>query len=115
MARKKYMAIHTFHSDEMKKAFFRGLHKSELTDFEWRDGYIFEKCQCTGTWVGDDDFFFCQWESESEEDVLKALLKPIKMDSSRLREVNSITKCFHFGTCIWTKICSQSEFTNNCS
>ena len=38
MARKKYMAIHTFHSDEMKKAFFRGLHKSELTDFEWRDG-----------------------------------------------------------------------------
>ena len=40
MARKKYMAIHTFHSDEMKKAFFRGLHKSELTDFEWRDGYI---------------------------------------------------------------------------
>jgi len=73
MARKKYMAIHTFHSDEMKKAFFRGLHKSELTDFEWRDGYIFEKCQCTGTWVGDDDFFFCQWESESEEDVLKAL------------------------------------------
>ena len=73
MARKKYMAIHTFHSDEMKKAFFRGLHKSELTDFEWRDGYVFEKCQCTGTWVGDDDFFFCQWESESEEDVLKAL------------------------------------------
>ena len=73
MVRKKYMAIHTFHSDEMKKAFFRGLHKSELTDFEWRDDYIFEKCQCTGTWVGDDDFFFCQWESESEEDVLKAL------------------------------------------
>jgi|TARA_B100001093_G_scaffold437470_1_gene436396 hypothetical protein len=73
MARKKYMAIHTFNSDEMKKAFFRGLHKSELTDFEWRDGYIFEKCQCTGTWVGDDDFFFCQWESENEEDVLKAL------------------------------------------
>ena len=73
MARKKYMAIHTFHNDEMRKAFWRGLHKSELTDFEWRDGYIFEKCQCTGTWVGDDDFFFCQWESESEEDVLKAL------------------------------------------
>ena len=48
MARKKYMAIHTFHSDEMRKAFWRGLHKSELTDFEWRDGYIFEKCQCTG-------------------------------------------------------------------
>ena len=53
------MAIHTFHSDEMRKAFWRGLHKSELTDFEWRDGYIFEKCQCTGTWVGYDDFFFC--------------------------------------------------------
>ena len=73
MARKKYMAIHTFHSDEMRKAFWRGLHKSELTDFEWRDGYIFEKCQCTGTWVGDDDFFFCQWESESAEDIHEVL------------------------------------------
>ena len=41
MARKKYMAIHTFHSDEMRKAFWRGLHKSEKTDFEWREGYIF--------------------------------------------------------------------------
>ena len=59
------MVIHTFYSDEMKKAFFSGLHKSELTDLEWRDGQIFKICQCTGTWVGDDDFFFCQWESET--------------------------------------------------
>ena len=73
MARKKYMAIHTFHSDEMKRAFFRGLHKSELTDFQWRDGYIFEKCQCTGTWVGDDDFFFCHWYAESEQVIIDKL------------------------------------------
>ena len=35
--------------------------------------YIFDKCQCTAVWVGSDDFFFCQWESETEEDIHKAL------------------------------------------
>ena len=68
-AKKVHGYSHCFIVMSMKRAFFRGLHKSELTDFEWRDGYIFEKCQCTGHmgWL-DDDFFFCQWESESEED-----------------------------------------------
>mgnify|MGYP001176539322 FL=1 len=35
--------------------------------------YICDKCQCTAVWVGSDDFFFCQWESETEEDIHKAL------------------------------------------
>ena len=73
MGRKKFMAIHTYHSDEMKKAFWKGNHKSTNTDIDWRDGYIFEKCQCTATWVGSDDFFFCQWEAENPQDVLDAL------------------------------------------
>ena len=37
-------------------------------------GYVYvDKCQCTAVWVGSDDFFFCQWESETEEDIHKAL------------------------------------------
>ncbi len=35
--------------------------------------YIFDKCQCTAVWVGSDDFFFCQWESETEDDIHKTL------------------------------------------
>ena len=73
MSRKKFIAIHTYHNDEMKKAFWAGSHKSTKTDIEWRDGYIFDKCQCTATWVGADDFFFCQWEAENAQDVLDVL------------------------------------------
>ena len=32
MGRKKFMAIHTYHSDEMKKAFWKGNHKSTNTE-----------------------------------------------------------------------------------
>ena len=75
MSRKKFIAIHTYHNDEMKKAFWKGNHKSTLTDVDWRDGYIFDKCQCTATWVGPDDFFFCEWEAENPQDVLDVLTK----------------------------------------
>lgn len=73
MSRKKFIAIHTYHSDETKGQFWTGTRGLERTDTEWRDMYIFEKCQITAVWVGADDFFFCQWEAETEEDVHSAL------------------------------------------
>ena len=73
MVRKKFIAIHTYHSDEMKKAFWKGNQQSTMTDIDWRDGYIFDNCQCTATWVGNDDFFFCQWEAQNAQDVLDVL------------------------------------------
>ena len=30
---------------------------------------------CTATWVGPDDFFFCEWEAENPQDVLDVLTK----------------------------------------
>lgn len=73
MSQKKFIAIHTYHSDETKGQFWAGTKGLERTDTEWRDMYIFDKCQCTAVWVGSDDFFFCQWESETEEDIHKTL------------------------------------------
>ncbi|HCK76905.1 MAG TPA: hypothetical protein DHW07_07140 [Gammaproteobacteria bacterium] len=75
MSRKKFIAIHTYHSEETKSRFWSGVKGWERTDTEWRDMYIVDKCQCTAVWVGSDDFFFCQWESESEEDVHDTLSK----------------------------------------
>ena len=46
---------------------------TERTDVEWKEIYTFEKCQCKATWVGTDDFFFCQWEAETPEDILTTL------------------------------------------
>ena len=31
------------------------------------------KAQGIATWVGTDDFFFCYWEAETEEDIMTTL------------------------------------------
>ena len=73
MARKTFMAIHTYHDEKTKNEFLSDMPTTERTDVEWKEIYTFEKCQCKATWVGTDDFFFCQWEAETPEDILTTL------------------------------------------
>ena len=73
MTRKRYMALHTFHSDKSKEAFMARNATNTSTVKEWAAAWTFEKCQCVATWVGDDDFFFCHWLAESDQDVHDAL------------------------------------------
>ena len=73
MTRKTFMAIHTYISEKTKRDFLEEMPTLERTDIEWREMYTFEKCRCVATWVGTDDFFFCQWEAETPEDVLTTL------------------------------------------
>ena len=73
MARKTFMAIHTYHDEKTKNEFLSDMPTTERTDVEWKEIYTFEKCQCKATWVGTDDFFFCQWEAETSEDILTTL------------------------------------------
>jgi hypothetical protein len=73
MTRKRYMALHTFHSDKSKEAFQARNLGNTSTQREWAEAWTFEKCQCVATWVGDDDFFFCHWLAESDQDVHEAL------------------------------------------
>ena len=43
------------------------------TQKEWAAYCKFEKCRCVATWIGDDDFFFCHWLAETDEDIHNAL------------------------------------------
>lgn len=73
MNRKTFMAIHTYISEKTKRDFLEEMPKLERTDIEWREMYTFEKCRCVATWVGTDDFFFCHWQAETEEDIMITL------------------------------------------
>ena len=73
MDRRKFIAIHTYHDDDCKKALWKGVSTWPENDHQWQEDYTFEKCRCTQHWVGDDDFFFCEWEAEKGQDILDAL------------------------------------------
>ena len=73
MTMKRFMAIHTFHSDETKAAMAAMTSDDPTTQKEWAAYWKFEKCQCVATWIGDDDFFFCHWLAETDEDIHNAL------------------------------------------
>ena len=72
---KRFMAIHTFHSDETKAAMAAMTSDDPTTQKEWAASWKFEKCQCVATWIGDDDFFFCHWLAETDKDIHNALRK----------------------------------------
>ena len=73
MSQKRFMAIHTFHSAKTKEAFFAMIAEDTSTKREWAKEWTFDKCRCVATWAGDDDFFFCHWLSETDEDIHNAL------------------------------------------
>ena len=43
MAFKKFIAIHTYHSEETKKKFWSGVNDNTTTDVEWVKKWDFEK------------------------------------------------------------------------
>ena len=58
MKRKKYVAIQTYFSDDVKKQALTPPNKEDMqTDAEWSEKWTFEKCKCIATWIGNDDFF----------------------------------------------------------
>ena len=75
MTTKRFMAIHTFRSDETKAAMAAMTSDDPTTQKEWAASWKFEKCQCVATWIGNDDFFFCHWLAETDEDIHNALRK----------------------------------------
>ena len=73
MARKTFLAIQTYKSELAKKNTFESLKNTVRTDYEWADRWSFAKAQYIATWVGTDDFLFCHWEAETEEDIMTTL------------------------------------------
>ena len=74
LARKTYIAIHTYMSDDAKKQMLTTPYEEDKeTDVEFEKRWTFETCKCVAAWMGNDDFFFCHWEAEKEQDIHDAL------------------------------------------
>ena len=75
MKRNNYLAVHTYLSDEAKEAITRKPdgRPDHFTDEDWLKTMVFDKAQCLQQWMGSDDFFFCHWSAESEQDIHDAL------------------------------------------
>ena len=73
MLKKHFMCTHTFHSEETRKKYFEG--SKGVSVKEWFENTQNEKVKCLQTWLGDEDFWFCHWEAESEDDIHEVLAK----------------------------------------
>ena len=73
MAIRRYMAIHPFHSEKTKEAMWAMASEDKSSQKDWAKAQSFDKCRCLATWSRDDDFFFCHWVAETEEDIHNAL------------------------------------------
>ena len=73
MAKKHLMCTHTFLEDEAKKMFEDA--SLDMTDRDMFAAVKTEKAEMLGHWRGEEDFFFCHWYAESEDDILENLEK----------------------------------------
>ena len=73
MAKKHFMCTHTFLEDEAKKMFEDA--SLDMTDRDMFAAVKTEKAEMLGHWRGEEDFFFCHWYAESEDDILENLEK----------------------------------------
>jgi|TARA_A100001015_G_scaffold53699_1_gene58877 hypothetical protein len=68
---KHFICTHTFHSEETKKAYFED--NKDITSKEWFASVEGEKVKCIQHWLGDQDFWFCHWIAESENQIHEKL------------------------------------------
>jgi hypothetical protein len=73
-----FFVVHTFVSEEARREYLTPPEKREPpeprpTELQWAVQAIGEYAQCMQTWVGNDDFLYCHWVAECEEDVYKQL------------------------------------------
>jgi|TARA_B100001059_G_C17814085_1_gene574036 hypothetical protein len=73
-----FLVVHTFVSEEARREYLkppeeRNPPEQRPTELQWAIQAIGEYAQCMQTWVGNDDFLYCHWVAESEEDVYKQL------------------------------------------
>ena len=70
---KDWMAIHTFLSEEAKAQHLSAKGKVK-TEKEWAEyAMSLEKAKCVQEWCGHEEFFFCHWRAETEDDILQTL------------------------------------------
>ncbi|XXK35321.1 hypothetical protein ACMAY8_03495 [Rhodobacteraceae bacterium nBUS_22] len=70
---KHWLAIHTYSNNETKRDWQSPPESGPSTDEEFIRIGTFEKAKCLQQWMGTEDFFFCHWEAETEDDIYQAL------------------------------------------
>ena len=91
-----FFVIHTFVSQEARQQYLkppeeRNPPEIRPTELQWAVNAIGEYAQCMQTWCGNDDFFYCHWVAESEDDVyrqLNAFELEGNIVNSRVREMH---------------------------
>ena len=73
-----FFVVHSFISEEARKQYLTPPEKQNPpskteTEREWAEAATGEFARCMQTWAGNDNFFYCHWVAESEEDVYKQL------------------------------------------
>ena len=73
MKLKHFIATHTFHSDKVKKEYFKFV-KHRKKNAEWFENVPKkENAQLHQLFIGKEDFFFCHWYAESENAIIETL------------------------------------------
>ena len=71
MGKKHFICTHTWLNEDAKK---QGTEfTSNMTEQEFFDSVKTDKAETLAHWMGKEDFFFCHWYAESEEDIIDAL------------------------------------------
>ena len=75
---KHFFVIHNFVSEKARLEYLTPPAKqdpptSAASELQWAVSAIGDFAQCMQTWCGNDDFFYCHWVAESEDDVYKQL------------------------------------------
>ena len=73
-----FFVVHTFVSEEARKEYLtppekRNPPQKQLTEKKWAEEATGDFAQCMQTWVGNDDFLYCHWMADSEDDVYHQL------------------------------------------
>ena len=75
---KHFVCTHTFTSDKSSKSFLTPPENrippiERLNEKDWALASKGKFATCMQTWVGNDDFFFCHWIAESEDQIYQQL------------------------------------------
>ena len=70
---KQFMCTHSYLSGDAKERITSQLR--DATDRDFLEMNSSEKARVLQHWAGKDEFFFCHWEAESEEDIHDVLAK----------------------------------------
>ena len=73
-----FFVVDTFVSEEARKEYLTPPEKpnppqKQLTEKKWAEQAVGDFAQCMQTWVGNDDFLYCHWMANSEDDVYRQL------------------------------------------